>query len=64
MCKGRFFAYKECMLFVAAIIAMWEIEPANGGPWKIPKSRSATGVYGTDDSTRVHIRQRDLPIEK
>ena len=62
MCKGRAFAFKEIMLFSAAIISMWEIDPVNGGEWKFPKQRKATAVYGTDSSTRVWIKQRKLPI--
>lgn len=62
MCKGRFFAYKECMMFAAAILAMWDMETAGGGEWKLPKSRKNTGVYGTGDPTRVWLRRRKLPI--
>lgn len=62
MCKGRAFALKESLLFVAAIISMWEIEPAGGGKWRMPKHRKATGVYGTDDVTRVWIRRRELSL--
>ena len=61
MCKGRSFAFKECIGFVAAIIALWDIEPAAGGPWKMPRHRKATGVYGTSDDTRVWIKRRKLP---
>ncbi|KAM0721569.1 hypothetical protein Q7P37_002494 [Cladosporium fusiforme] len=61
MCKGRAFAFKEIMLFTAAIISMWEIDPVDGGEWKMPKHRKATGTYSTDDATRVWIKQRKLP---
>lgn len=61
MCKGRAFAFKECMMFAAAIIAFWDVEPIHGGDWKMPKHRKATGVYGTNDSTRVWIKRRELP---
>lgn len=61
MCKGRAFAFKEIMIFAAAIISMWEIDPVNGGEWKMPKHRKATAVYATSDSTRVWIKQRKLP---
>ena len=62
MCKGRAFAFKEIMLFSAAIISMWEIDPVDGGEWKMPRHRKATAVYNTDDSTRVWIKQRQLPM--
>jgi hypothetical protein len=62
MCKGRAFAFKEIMLFSAAIISMWEIDSVDGGEWKMPRHRKATAVYNTDDSTRVWIKQRKLPV--
>ena len=62
MCKGRAFAFKEIMLFSAAIISMWEIDPVGGGEWKMPKQIKATAVYRTTDSTRVWIKQRKLPV--
>ncbi|SMR57129.1 unnamed protein product [Zymoseptoria tritici ST99CH_1E4] len=61
MCKGRAFALKESLLFAAAIISMWEFEPADGKKWKIPGHRKATSVYGTNDSTRVLVRRRQFP---
>jgi len=60
MCKGRQFAAKESVLFAAAIVALWEIEPVKGGEWKMPRHRKATGVYSTNDSTRVWIKRRKL----
>lgn len=60
MCKGRQFAAKESMLFTAAIVSMWEIDPVSGGEWKIPRHKKATGVYSTSDSTRVWIKRRKL----
>lgn len=60
MCKGRVFAFKECMMFTAAIVSMWDIESAGGGPWKMPKHKKATGVYGTNDNPRVWLKRREL----
>lgn len=62
MCKGRAFAFKECMVFAAAILTLWDIEPAGGEPWKIPRYRTATGVFGAKDDVRVWIRRRQLEI--
>ena len=62
MCKGRAFAFKESMMFIAAIVAMWEIRPAGGDSWKMPKQLKATGVYSTDEDTRVWIQPRKLPL--
>ncbi|GAB7362374.1 hypothetical protein MBLNU230_g2699t1 [Neophaeotheca triangularis] len=61
MCKGRAFALKECMGFVAAVVAMWEVErKGGGGEWVLPGHRKATGVYGTGEDVRVWVRRRDL----
>lgn len=62
MCKGRAFAFKECMVFAAAIVAVWDLEPAGRGPWKIPRHRTATGVFGAKDDVRVWISRRKLPV--
>ena len=60
MCKGRAFAFKECMMLVAAVIALWDIEPTGGGAWEMPRHKKATGVYTTNDDTRVWITRRQL----
>jgi len=62
MCKGRAFAFKECMMFSAAIVALWDIVPAGGtSTWRLPKHKKATGVYTTRDDTRVWVKRRQLP---
>ncbi|KAI5249955.1 cytochrome P450 [Aureobasidium subglaciale] len=62
MCKGRAFAQKEALVFAAAFISMWDMEPAGGGPWKLPRYKPATGVYSTNDDIRVWIsRRKGLP---
>lgn len=60
MCKGRAFAFKESMIFSAAIISMWDVEPRGRGDWKMPRHRKATGVFGTDDDTRVWLTRRKV----
>ncbi|KAK3053931.1 hypothetical protein LTR09_005211 [Extremus antarcticus] len=62
ICPGRDLAYKEVISFAAAAIALWNIEPAGGGEWKMPRHRRATGVYGSSDEVRVWIKRRKLPI--
>ncbi|KAI5365387.1 putative cytochrome P450 [Septoria linicola] len=64
MCKGRAFALKEAMLFTAAIISMWEIEPKGGGKWRMPKHKRATGTYTTSEETRVWVSRRKLETTK
>ncbi|CAK3833341.1 Cholesterol 7-alpha-monooxygenase [Lecanosticta acicola] len=61
MCKGRAFAFKEAMIFSATLISIWDIEPRGRGAWKMPKHRKATGVFGTDDDTRVWLKRRKIP---
>jgi cytochrome P450 len=62
MCKGRAFAQKETLVFIAAFISVWDMEPVGGGAWKMPSYKPATGVYSTNDDVRVWIsRREDLP---
>jgi hypothetical protein len=58
MCKGRSFALKEALMYTASIITMWEIQPSKAGAWKMPKHVRATGVYTTNDDTRVWLTRR------
>ena len=60
MCKGRAFAFKESLMYTAAIVAMWDIEAADGGSWTMPKHRKSTGVYNSNDDTRVWVKRRKL----
>ncbi len=36
ICKGRYFAEREVMLFVALFLTAWEFKPV-GAKWKLPK---------------------------
>jgi hypothetical protein len=58
MCKGRQLALQEVMLFTACIVAMWDIQPAKGGPWVMPSRKRATGVYSASSDTRVRVKRR------
>jgi hypothetical protein len=60
MCKGRQLALQEVMLFTAAIVALWDISPAKGAPWEMPKKRRATGVYSPATDSRVWVKPRKL----
>lgn len=59
-CKGRTFAEKEILTIAAAVISVWEIEPA-GGKWKIPATLPGTGAKRPAKDIRVIIRRRILP---
>ncbi|KAI3397718.1 hypothetical protein diail_10487 [Diaporthe ilicicola] len=58
MCKGRQFAVKEILLFSAAILSIYDMEPAGGGPWKLPKQKPGVGTKKPASSTRVWIKNR------
>lgn len=63
MCKGRQFAVREILLFSAAIIAVYDIEPIGGGEWKLPKQKKTAGTKHPASSTRVWIKSRPLESE-
>lgn len=60
MCKGRALAAKTAVLFTAAIITLWEMEPADTREWKIPGHRVATGTYGSTCDSRVLLSRRQF----
>ena len=64
MCKGRVFAEKECLAFVAGTIMLWEMEPAGSSGWKIPRHGKATAVSMPKDDVRVKIRRRNLSTDQ
>ena len=60
MCKGRVFAEKESLAFVAGIVVLWDMEPAGKSGWKMPRHGRATAVSMPKGDVRVKIRRRDL----
>ncbi|KAJ0109701.1 hypothetical protein J7T55_014263 [Diaporthe amygdali] len=58
MCKGRQFAIKEILVFSAAILSIYDMEPVGGGPWKLPKQGNGVGTKRPTSSTRVWIKAR------
>lgn len=63
MFKGQQFAETEILSFSAAIIAMYDMQPADGGPWKLPKQARGAGTKRPTSSTRVRIKSRVLPAK-
>lgn len=55
-CKGRLFAEREILAFVASFITMWDIQPADGKPWKVPGHVPASGVVRPDREVRVKMK--------
>lgn len=57
ICKGRIFAEKEIVTLAAAIIEMWNVDPADG-VWKLPGMIPGTGVRKPTNDIRVVITRR------
>ena len=62
MCKGRSFAEKEIMALGAAILSLWDIEPA-AGTWKVPAMIPGTGVKKPVEDIRVRTTRRAISHE-
>lgn len=54
VCKGRFFAEREVMIFVAGLISVWDFTPV-GGKWDIPK-RFYNGTGSANPKSQVRVR--------
>lgn len=55
-CKGRLFAERELLAFVAGLLSMWDIQPADGKSWKIPGRTPASAVALPDKEIRVKLQ--------
>ncbi|KAF3769506.1 cytochrome P450 [Cryphonectria parasitica EP155] len=60
ICNGQDFAVQEVLLFSAALIAMYDIEPVGGGPWKLPRREKSAGALYPTSPARVWIRSRPI----
>ncbi|TPX06800.1 uncharacterized protein E0L32_002296 [Thyridium curvatum] len=58
ICKGRTFAEKEILAIGAAIVTLWDMEPADGAAWKMPGTIPGTGVKKPTEDMRVILRKR------
>lgn len=58
MCEGGQFAFKEILLFTAAIIAVYDIYPIAGREWRVPRQKSTAGTKHPTTETRVWIKSR------
>ncbi|KUJ18102.1 cytochrome P450 [Mollisia scopiformis] len=57
VCKGRIFAEREVLIFVAALISVWDFTPV--GKWTIPKSSyNGTGSANPKSDLRVRMSRR------
>ncbi|KAG4429550.1 hypothetical protein IFR05_014959, partial [Cadophora sp. M221] len=59
ICKGRFFAEREVLIFAAGLLATWDFGPVDGKKWKIPgKSYNGTGSANPKGNVRVRMTRR------
>jgi hypothetical protein len=59
MCKGRVLAEREILAFTAAILSMWDIEPADSKGWRIPgHQRMRSGALSPVKDIRVRLKYR------
>lgn len=60
MCKGKTFAEREVILFAAAIIMQWDMEPVgNGGKWVHPGRKMGAGAVNPVKPVRVRMKRRE-----
>lgn len=60
ICKGRTFAENEILAIAACFMTAWDMDPADGEGWKIPKMVPGTGVKQPSSPVRVRIRRRQI----
>lgn len=58
MCKGRYFAEREVLAFVAGFFALWDIEDVHGYELKVPGNVKSSATAKPDGNCRVRIRRR------
>jgi cytochrome P450 len=59
VCKGRHFAEREVLIFVAGFVQVWEWEPMGSEGWRMPgKVYNGTGSANPVGSVRVKVRRR------
>ena len=62
LCPGRFFATTEITSVLAMFVARYDLNPANGNAWVIPKTeqnRVASSIHPPSNDVKVRILTRD-----
>ncbi|KAL6243559.1 hypothetical protein RBB50_009552 [Rhinocladiella similis] len=60
MCKGKTFAEREVLLFVAAVVMQWDIVPVGkGGQWIHPGRKPGGGAVNPVKPVRVRMMRRE-----
>lgn len=63
MCKGRQFALREMLLYVAVIITFYDMQPPKGGSWGEPQTKKVVVSRHPTKPLKVWIKRRELPAE-
>jgi len=59
VCKGRFFAEREVLVFTAGLLVTWDFSPVGGEKWNITgKSYNGTGSANPKGNVRVRMTRR------
>ncbi|OAL33130.1 hypothetical protein AYO20_07612 [Fonsecaea nubica] len=60
MCKGKTFAEREVVLFVAALVMQWDMVPvSDGGRWVHPGRKIGAGAVNPTRDVRVRLTRRE-----
>ncbi|KAI9374565.1 cytochrome P450 [Aspergillus egyptiacus] len=57
-CKGRAFAEKKILALSAAIVSLWQVEPAKGKDFDIPEHKISSAAFLPKNDIRVRITSR------
>ncbi|RFU78993.1 cytochrome p450 [Trichoderma arundinaceum] len=63
MCKGRQFALREMLLYTAAIITFYDMQPPKGSSWSVPQTRQLVANKHPKKPFKVWIKRRELPAQ-
>lgn len=59
MCKGRNFAEREVLVFAAAVLVAWDVEPVGRGGWTDPRRVRGSGAFTPKRDVRVRFSRRN-----
>ncbi|KAL2825443.1 RNA12 protein-domain-containing protein [Aspergillus cavernicola] len=54
-CKGRAFAEKKILALSAAIVSLWQVDPADGKEFRIPEHKISSAAFLPKNDIRVRI---------
>lgn len=63
MCKGRAYALRELLVYVASILSFYDIIPPEGESWGEPKTTKRVGTRHAAGPVKVWIKKRQLATE-